>query len=66
MHIAFTIKKKDCPIKFCFMDSFQFLSASLEKLIVNLQPTDFRFLKENLPADNDLSLLIRKGVFIFL
>ncbi|GBN22535.1 hypothetical protein AVEN_268168-1, partial [Araneus ventricosus] len=45
-----------------FVDSFQFLSTSLEKLGQNLTPDKFNILKENFLHHN-ISLLLRKGVY---
>lgn len=40
-YISFIVKKQNCPIKRSFLDSFQFLPTSLQKLTPNLKPTDF-------------------------
>jgi len=44
-----------------FKDSFQFLSASLDKLVANSK--DFKCLKHMFPIEDDFSLLLRKGVY---
>jgi len=54
--------------KIRFIDSFKFMSASLDKLVNNLKPDQFRNLKEQfndieLFEFNDIELLVRKGVF---
>ena len=45
-----------------FIDSFQFLPTSLEKLVGNLKEADFRQLTKEFPSDK-LSLLLRKGIY---
>ena len=44
-----------------FIDSFKFLSTSLNDLVSNLQPSDFKNL--NRVIKNNYSLLARKGVY---
>ena len=45
-----------------FIDSFQFLPTSLEKLVSNLKEADFKHLSKTFPSDK-LPLLLRKGVY---
>jgi hypothetical protein len=45
-----------------FIDSLQFMNASLEKLASNLQPDDFVHTRRHFPADK-VDLVLRKGVF---
>ncbi|XP_035233732.1 LOW QUALITY PROTEIN: uncharacterized protein LOC118205552 [Stegodyphus dumicola] len=45
-----------------FIDSFQFLNTSLEKLVQNLPAEKFNILKENV-REGDLSLLLKKGIY---
>jgi len=51
-------KKSNTKIR--FIDSFKFMSSSLDKLVNNLEPDQFKNLKEQF---NDIELLVRKGVF---
>lgn len=46
-----------------FLDSFQFLPTSVEKLVKNLETSQFAVLKENLPTNTSLEMLARKGVY---
>ena len=43
--------------KLCFIDSFQFLSSSLDSLVKNLGKDDFKYLNQ----DNVLDLVKQKG-----
>ena len=43
--------------KLCFIDSFQFLSSSLDSLVKNLGKDDFKYLNQ----DNVLHLVKQKG-----
>ncbi|CAL1297347.1 unnamed protein product [Larinioides sclopetarius] len=63
-YITFSLSKKYNKIKVSlnFIDSYQFLSTSLEKLVQNLTVNKFIILKENFPH-RDISLLLRKGVY---
>jgi hypothetical protein len=47
---------------FKFLDSYQFLSDSLEKLVSNLSKVDFNYMSYFFSGDK-LDLLLRKGVF---
>jgi len=47
-----------------FIDSCQFLNASLDKLSSNLSDTDFIHTSQHTPADK-LQLMTRKGVFCY-
>jgi hypothetical protein len=55
--------KYEYGMKLQFIDSFSFLSTSLEKLVKNC--TEFPILSQEFPQykDEDLKLLERKGVF---
>ncbi|KFM58535.1 hypothetical protein X975_19802, partial [Stegodyphus mimosarum] len=63
-YISFSIKRKwnNLRISLIFIDSFQFMNASLEKLVSNLPEEKFRILKENI-HHQDIKLLLRKGVY---
>ena len=64
-NITFSMKKKNensVSISEQFIDSFQFLPTSLEKLVKNLKQEDFQILKENMDEDK-IPLLLRKGVY---
>lgn len=50
-------------IQIRFLDSFNFLSASLDKLVKTLQLEDFINLKSHFPDTRQFSLLTRKGVY---
>ena len=45
--------------KIRFIESFKFMSSSLDKLVNNLEPDEFKNLKEQFKVE----LLVRKGVF---
>ena len=53
-------ENKEFKYKIRFIDSFKFMSSSLDKLVNNLEPDQFKNLKEQF---NDIELLVRKGVF---
>ncbi|XP_035216330.1 uncharacterized protein LOC118189772, partial [Stegodyphus dumicola] len=63
-YITFALSKKHNKIKVSlqFIDSFQFLNTSLEKLVQNLPAEKFNILKENV-REGDLSLLLKKGIY---
>ncbi|GBN91892.1 hypothetical protein AVEN_35644-1 [Araneus ventricosus] len=63
-YVTFSLSKRYHKFKVSlnFVDSFQFLSTSLEKLVQNLTPDKFNILNENFPHHN-IFLLLRKGVF---
>ena len=46
-----------------FIDSFQFMTASLEKLVKNLNVDEFKFLQKFIHGDRKQQLLLRKGVY---
>ena len=46
-----------------FIDSFQFLGASLENLVGNLEKNKFNILKGTIQKDHKSKLLLRKGVY---
>lgn len=50
-------------IQIRFLDSFNFLGTSLDKLAKTLQTDDFVNLKSNFSDETQFSLLIRKGVY---
>ena len=62
-YISFTVKQHvdNTWVHLRFIDSLQFMGASLEKLVLNLNPSQFTILKENIQGD--ISLLLRKGVY---
>ena len=68
MSISITLRSrlKNMPFKIIFKDSYQFLSASLEKLVESLNKSGgtekFNTLKHFFRTDYELSLLTRKGV----
>lgn len=49
--------------KLRFLDSYNFLSSSLEKLVRDLKPEEMEILKSMYPDDEKRSLLSRKGVY---
>jgi len=46
-----------------FIDSFRFMSSSLDNLVKNLNKDQLKKLKEFLPVERKLNLVIRKGIF---
>lgn len=44
-YVTFKLSKPICPIQMAFLDSFQFLPTSLEKLVKNLQLDYFTILE---------------------
>ena len=58
-------ENKKFKYKIRFIDSFKFMSSSLDKLVNNLDPDQFKNLKEqfNDIEFNDIELLVLKGVF---
>ena len=63
-YISFSLTKKykGVPISLQFIDSYQFLPTSLQKLVEDLPEDKFEILKENVDNDN-YKLLLRKGVY---
>jgi hypothetical protein len=63
-YISFGLSKKFRGVKITlqFLDSFQFMPSSLEKLVQNLPADQFSILRENHDAAN-IELLLRKGVY---
>ena len=55
-YIAFSMGSLD------FIDSYQFLPTSLEKLVGNMKEVDFKQLSKKFPSDK-LPLLLHKGVY---
>ena len=54
--------------KFIFIDSFNFLSSSIEKLVESTKAEGgnvFLQLKKHFPIDRQFQLLLRKGVFFY-
>ena len=49
-YISFRVKKWNSPIQMMFLDSFQFLPTSLEKLVKNLDEGQFYILKRIFPV----------------
>ena len=54
--ISFSINNK-----LCFIDSFQFLSSSLDSLVKNLSKDDFKYLSQEF--DNNVLDLVKKEGF---
>lgn len=50
-------------MKLKFLDSFKFMSSSLDKLTKNLLPEQFQELRLNFPCEQDFKRLLRKGVY---
>ena len=46
-----------------FIDSFQFMGTSLEKLVDNLSKEEFMFLKKFVDGEERQNLLLRKGIY---
>lgn len=46
-----------------FLDSFGFMSSSLDTLVKDLRPTDLSMLRTVFPDDEKFSLMARKGVY---
>jgi len=53
--------EKKFKYKIRFIDSFRFLPASLDKLVGNLEPNQFKYTRKTFGDECDL--LLRKGVF---
>lgn len=68
-YISFSIKFKGCSTKIRFVDSFKFLSSSLDTLVNNLQNKSksisdiFPHMANIINDENKIKLLTRKGVF---
>ena len=58
-YISFSINNK-----LSFIDSFQFLSSSLDSLFKNLTKDDFKYMSQEF--DNNLSGLVKQKVFILM
>lgn len=58
-----TIQINEKTVHLRFLDSFRFMSASLDSLSKNLESNDFCELKKQYPNDADFQLLIRKGIY---
>lgn len=58
-----TLKVNDRVLKLRFVDSFKFMSSSLDKLAKNLTTDQFYELKLNFPREEDFKRLIRKGIY---
>ncbi|GFT96393.1 c2H2-type domain-containing protein [Nephila pilipes] len=56
------IKENNVTVSLQFIDSFQFLPTSLQKLVHNLKDSDFNILKQNVSQDK-IHLLLRKGIY---
>ena len=48
--------------KLRFLDSLQFLNTSLDSLVNNLKPEDFKIMRENF-NEKDVNILIKKGIY---
>lgn len=58
------IKNKDSnTIELRFLDSYRFMSSSLDSLTQNLSEGDFHILRSVFSNENEFNLLRRKGVF---
>lgn len=57
-----SFSKKVNKLKLRFLDSYKFVSSSLQKLAENLSHNDFVETRQIVPADK-LSLVLRKGVY---
>ena len=57
-YLSFTINNK-----LSFIDSFQFLSSSLDNLVKNLNKNGFQYLSQELFDDNVLDLVKQKGFY---
>ena len=55
-YMSFTINNK-----LSFIDSFKFISSSLDSLVKNLSKDDFKYLSQEF--DNDVLDLVKKGGF---
>ena len=64
-YISFSkyLKIKNNNISLRFLDSFKFMSSSLDRLAHNIKTHQFVELKKNYPRDEDFKRLIRKGVY---
>ena len=50
--------------KLCFLDSFQFISLSLDRLVKNLSKDDFKYLSHEF--DNNVLDLVKQKDFILM
>ena len=48
-----------------FIDSFQFMSSSLDKLVRNLQNDAFKYTSEEIKDDKNLKLMKQKGGYSY-
>lgn len=64
-YISFSkfIPINDDYVQLRFVDSFHFLSTSLDTLTRSLNADDFVHLRSHYPKDNEFNLLTRKGVY---
>ncbi|KAK5650776.1 hypothetical protein RI129_001805 [Pyrocoelia pectoralis] len=62
-YISFTKVVEGTKIRFRFIDSFRFMSTSIEKLCNYLENDKKIITRANCRNDDEFSLLIRKGVF---
>ena len=56
-YMSFTINNK-----LSFVDSFQFLSYSLDSLVKNLSKDDFKYLSQEFGLKKGLDLMKQKGI----
>ncbi|XP_073831535.1 uncharacterized protein [Musca autumnalis] len=56
-------KKRQNRLELRFLDSFRYMSTSLDKLAKNLPKDAFHAVKAHFPNEEDFALLKRKGVF---
>ena len=62
-YISFTKYIKDTRIQFRFIDSFRFMSSSLDKLVGNLTSDQLKILRTHFPRDDQFMLVSQKGVY---
>lgn len=56
-------QEKSVYLKLRFLDSFRFMSCSLDKLATNLDANKFVHTREHFPVDDQFKLICKKGVF---
>lgn len=65
-YVSFTkfiqVSTNEC-VQLRFVDSFKFLSTSLDKLAKNMTPSQFEHLRNFFPCSKQFKLLTRKGVY---
>ncbi|GBN55090.1 hypothetical protein AVEN_25253-1 [Araneus ventricosus] len=62
-YISFSIRRrKENPVTLQFVDSFQFLNTSLQKLVENLDHSNFSIMQRCISSPNR-DLLLREGIY---